>query len=400
MPNIPVITISCPRGLRTSGDVITGVLDLHLALAEEKEVTAITLTLRGEITTQITVYQGNGESTTLQDKVSLFTQKQVIWEPGWAVPPHSSGIASFPFSFTMPTMYLPPSFHSGTHATGGSVRYYIHGVATRKSWYKQNFRVDRAFPFLPVDTSPAPLPSLHQWAGEWQTFSTSKKMRRGIVSHHGLAVAEISMPKLAAIPLFQPIPIRIRIVCTSKPFPRSASNQADTFEFPRCPKVTDIDLNLRQTCNVVVGNDHRKCTDQLGLQAGFGLPDERHLRDTWGNQVQRSNTSPHWVADETDADRGFWSEEVVFSSAMILRCPPPFSTPSLISSIFLDLDVDFPGLGNKLQTCIGPLSLTSGITSSDNLISSPETQIPFEMDLPPTYYEVMQMDEKSSTKVQ
>src|SRR5882724_5591020 len=100
------------------------------------------------------------------------------------------------------------------------------------------------------------------------------------------------MPKLPVIPLFRPIPIRLRIICTSKPLPRSAADNPDKFEFPRNPKQTDIDLMLRQVCIVTVRGHRRQCTDTLGLQAGFGLPDDVNIRATWGNQIQTSMSAP------------------------------------------------------------------------------------------------------------
>jgi hypothetical protein len=51
MPDIPVLTLSCPRALRTSGDIVAGVLNLNVALAEEKDVISVKISLRGEINT-------------------------------------------------------------------------------------------------------------------------------------------------------------------------------------------------------------------------------------------------------------------------------------------------------------------------------------------------------------
>ena len=53
MPDAPVITLSCPRGLRTSGDIVAGVLNFNVALAGEKDVVSVTISLRGEINTSV-----------------------------------------------------------------------------------------------------------------------------------------------------------------------------------------------------------------------------------------------------------------------------------------------------------------------------------------------------------
>ena len=135
---------------------------------------------------------GTRHERTYRESIRLFTLEQVLWVPSSPLPPHSSGTATFPFSFTLPATDLPPSFHGGTTRTGGSVQYYLHAVAARKSWYQRNIRIDHVFPFLPFDRTAAPSFSLSNWLGEWQTFKAEKRIRRGIISRHALAQAEVT----------------------------------------------------------------------------------------------------------------------------------------------------------------------------------------------------------------
>lgn len=54
MPEKAVISISLPRGLRVPGAQIAGLLDLNVALAQEKNVEMVKLSLKGCLTTYVT----------------------------------------------------------------------------------------------------------------------------------------------------------------------------------------------------------------------------------------------------------------------------------------------------------------------------------------------------------
>lgn len=107
------------------------------------------------------------------------------------LPPHTSGVASLPFAFTLPNLNLPPSFHGGTSADGASVQYFVHAEGVRKQWYKFNIRLNAVFPFLSFDPSPAPGYPLPNWPYNWTTRPKVEKVRKGLFAHSGLATVEV-----------------------------------------------------------------------------------------------------------------------------------------------------------------------------------------------------------------
>jgi hypothetical protein len=135
-------------------------------------------------------------SNTHRERVRLINDEVILWTPSGNT--GGEGVLNLPFSFRLPhDPGLPPAFEGGdTDKSGGAVKYYIHAVAERRSWYQRNTRLNQAFPFLPLDYSPAPYVILPNWPGEWQTFRAEEKMRRGIISHHGLVETEVNKPLL------------------------------------------------------------------------------------------------------------------------------------------------------------------------------------------------------------
>jgi len=417
MPEKAVISISLPRGLRVPGAQIAGLLDLNVALAQEKNVEMVKLSLKGCLTTWVTV-RGNNSSTKYTTRQAVFPdQTTVIWTPGMPLPPHTSGVASLPFAFTLPNANLPPSFHGGTSADGASVQYFVHAEGVRKQWYKFNIRLNAVFPFLSFDPSPAPGYPLPNWPYNWTTRPKVEKVRKGLFAHSGVATVEFIFPAMDCIPLFRPIPVRIRVVCRSKPLPISAANQPEAFDFPRNPKLSEIDLNLYLESYIRSSKTSakRKVKNDLGLQAGFGRPDKVTDRAAWGKEVISNAFPPRWNIEERNPEKGYWEEEVTYSSTLIFRCPPPIATQYLTTTLTLSLIVDFPGLGNKVKMDIGPLNLTTGIpppgtlppvppsataqTPSEETVPSYEPPAPqYNLDLPPSYYDVVPTSDEKSEK--
>ena len=144
---------------------------------------------------------------------------------------------------------------------------------------------------------------------------------------------------MVSLPLFKPIPIRIKVTCRSKPLPLSAANDPKSFEFPRNPKVTDIDFTLRTRLRLSYRRGLTSVTrvieDDMGLQAGFGLPNNVGERDTWGKNIEVVISPPTWSIDKEDPKKGFWSEDVTFSSLLYLRCPPPIHLMNLSTAVRL-----------------------------------------------------------------
>jgi len=410
MHETPVFTLSFAPGLRTNGDMVSGILELNVRVAYKTEVEAVKVSLRGEVHTQVTEYSAGSNAAgclAVHEAERFLNQTKIVWISGAPLPSGASQTASFPLNFTLPPDGLPPSFAGGDGNTRGLVQYYVHATAERKPWYKKKFSTDVAFPFLPVDRGPAPYLVLPDWAGEWQSYEGSKKIRKGIVSRYGHVQVNFSMPKLPEIPLFRPIPVKVHIICSSKALPRSSANDPSKFEFPRNPKLEDCDLNLLQACIVKAQDFCRRISDDLGAPGGFGK-DDKKKRATWGHQqVQAETRAPYWVP-ETGGGR--WREEVTFSTVVVFRCPPPFKTSTLSNTLYLEFAVDFPGFGNQLKLSTGALKLSSGIVPRDADRNTSDwdslpTQAtmpgehycpPGEMDLPPSYWEVIHSDEREN----
>jgi len=136
----------------------------------------------------------------------------------------------------------------------------------------------------------------------------------------------------------------------------------------------------------------RAIESDLGLQAGFGTPEDVNQRGVWGRNIKLETVPPKWEVSQEDPNKGVWKEEVMFSSILSIRCPPPFKTGKYgsglttvqslsttvsystllfnirsffiiesISKLSLILVIDFPGLGNSVRLNIRTLPLTSGI---------------------------------------
>jgi len=130
-------------------------------------------------------------------------QTHIVWTTDTPDPAGPPKTLRFPFSFKLPLDELPPSFASGDDNTSGLVQYYVHAVAKRKSWLKQNFRVDKPFLFLPVDRGLSPYLILPHWPGQWQAYTESKKVRKGLFSRFGRVDVEVSCcPHMRIIRLF------------------------------------------------------------------------------------------------------------------------------------------------------------------------------------------------------
>ncbi|KIJ47894.1 hypothetical protein M422DRAFT_248482 [Sphaerobolus stellatus SS14] len=360
----PVISISLPKGLRVPGERVSGILNLNIELAKEKGVDEVTVSLRGEIKTWVTTGNSGNDTnrTTERDKETLFQMTCSLWREGETIPSQEAGIASFPFAFSIPDGNLPPSFYGGTRENGGAVVYYVHAVGRRRKWYKRNIHVDEIFPCIPSDTGPSVLYSLPSWNGGWDMHQNSEKVKKGIFSHSGLVTAAIILPSMPSIPLFKPIPINLKVTCRSKSLPLSAANNPRSFEYPRNPKVSDIDFILYSRLTIKHSTQvTRVIEEEIGHQAGFGLPDGVRERDTRGKHVDIAISPPVWTIDKGDPNKGYWSEEITFSSLLFLRCPPPIRTRQLNTTMSLKLVIDFAGLGNKVKVEIPDLSLTSGL---------------------------------------
>jgi hypothetical protein len=123
------------------------------------------------------------------------------------------------------------------------------------------------------------------------------------------------------------------VVCSSKPLPASASSDISKFDFPRIPSSAGVDVRLRQMCFVQAQSYKRNCSNDLGLQAGFGLLEDKEKQEVWAKQINVTVGEPRWVVDDHDKSTGRWREDVKFASVVTFRCAPPFSVQNMTTSV-------------------------------------------------------------------
>jgi len=390
MSSDQLVTINCSRDLRFEGSEVSGTVNLNTVLAKEKEISAIKVSLKGWIHTWVQV--STGQSTyKARDNEPLFKIEETIWTPETSIPDQQYANVTLPFTFTIPqsAFQLPPSFDSGNWAHGGRVQYYVHVIAEKPAWYKRNTRVNAPFSFLPLDRTSAPKLRFDDWPGPWNDMCKAVEVRQNalkIFGGQGSVEATIHLPQAESLPLFTRIPYKINVVCSSKLMSSSSSTDPSSFTFPRNPKMTDIELELRQHVKVKASVHRRTYNDKHGLLGGLGTMENLE-------NIQTQMTDPVWIPDEQKPDKGRWRESVTYSGFFILRCPPPINTNLIRTEVNIDAKIDFPGIGNSWKATIGPLPLSSGVTTP----VPPSGANAYDITVPPSYWDVMG-DEEVETK--
>jgi len=386
------LTIDSTKDLRVEGSKLSGSVQLNPSLAKEKGATSVSVALKALVKTWIQVDTGQGSYRTIESQV-LFKIEHVIWDTETSIPDHPYETISLPWSFTIPTVddrdeNLPSSLHCGNSHHGGKIQYYIHAVADRPGWYKRNTRVNAPFPFLPIDKTPAPTLQLDEWTGSWTKLQKSINVRSNalmVFGPSGSVDVSLQLPKVDSFPLFTRIPCRIKITCSSKQLPSTSSLDPNTFTFPRAPKMSDIELELSQHCRIRARGHRRTFNEKLGLLGGFGTLD--HLEN-----ILSERSEPVWDMDEEKEDKGRWTESVTYTAQLILRCPTPTDTKLIQTEINILAKVNFPGIGNTWKTKLGPLPISSGITSAEQLNVNQELRTQLDFAVPPSYWDVMEDD--------
>ncbi|KIJ47887.1 hypothetical protein M422DRAFT_778016 [Sphaerobolus stellatus SS14] len=422
MDDSSVISISLPKGIRTPGERLQGTVDLDINLIKEKKVESVSLALRGELKVWWSLHNGNGVYNVTREKYPIFQEQTfTLWQKGNAFPSARDGIARIPFDCIIPNGDFPPSIETGSPDTGAKVHYSLRAIGSRTGWFKQNIKVHYVFPFLPFDISaspsyslsPVPSYSLSRGRYDWKSYAVAENVRKGLLGSSGQIRAELILPDIPQIPLFRIIPIRLRIRSRSKQLPHSMANNPTAFDFPRNPKLSEMQLMFKRFATVSTSTGAKRTVeDDLGLQAGFGTPTDYAQGQNWGKDVEVSTVPPFWTLDESDPQFGYWNEEINFSSTIVFRCPPPIQRQYLTTTYQLELTVDLPGLGNKVTLSVSPLVFTSGILPRQEInpgltvpnnrrapsprsrSPSPMPHISSEIDLPPSYYQVPPYEEE------
>jgi hypothetical protein len=158
--------------------------------------------------------------------------------------------------------------------------------------------------------------------------------------------------------------------------------------------MTDIALELVQRSRIKARHHKKSFNEKQGLLGGFGTLDNLA-------NIQTERTEPVWVRDELKEDKGRWSESVTYTAQLILRCPTPAETrliqtevrfsdnPSKNDELLIPLKVhilakvDFPGIGNTWKSKLGPLPISSGIKSAEELDANQELRTQLDIAVPP-----------------
>jgi len=194
----------------------------------------------------------------------------------------------------------------------------------------------------------------------------------------GSVDVSIHLPQAESLPLFTRIPCRIHIICNSKPMSSSHSTDPTSFTFPRNPKMSDIELELKQHSRTKISGYKGRCKDSCGTIGGFGSMENPSDIDT-------QMTAPVWMPDEKTSGKGRWMESVTYTTHLILNCPTPIQTQLICTEIHIDATIDFPGIGNTWKETIGPLPISSGITNPER--NGLDQDLDFAV--PPSYWDVV-----------
>ncbi|KZT38041.1 hypothetical protein SISSUDRAFT_1047635 [Sistotremastrum suecicum HHB10207 ss-3] len=76
---------------------------------------------------------------------------------------------------------------------------------------------------------------------------------------------------------------------------------------------------------------------------------------------------------------------------MKLTCPPTFDTKLLKIRYALESKIVFPGLGNTFKIACSPGPISSGVYYNSYVVQ--DGQIEGQLDLPPTYWDVVDGDD-------
>jgi len=396
-----LLVINCSKELRFEGSEVSGTVNLNVALAKEKEISAIKISLKGGVHTWEYVSTATG-GYQINDQEPLFKFEETIWTPDTSIPDRQYNTISLPFKFTIPqgASSLPPSMHSGNSLAGSRIQYYVHVVAEKPAWFKRNTRVNAPFPLLPLDRTTAPTLRFDNWSGPWSDTKKVVEVRQNalkLFGGQGSIDATIRLPQVESFPLFTRIPIQLHITCASKPLPSASSSDPSTFTFPRIPKINEIHLQLTQHHKIVVLKNRRSYNEKHGPLGGFGTIEK-------SDDIRVERTEPVWMSEEGKGDKeGRWKESVTYTGFVIFRCPTPVNSKLVRTETNIEAKIDFQGVGNTWKATIGPLPLSSGVSIAPPQGISPGSNA-YDIAIPPSYWDViedgkvMNKDEKDEKK--
>ncbi|KZT32319.1 hypothetical protein SISSUDRAFT_1123472 [Sistotremastrum suecicum HHB10207 ss-3] len=350
-----LLSIHITPGLRTPGAVVEGNARLHIGKLREKEIMEVAGRLIGEaLSPSADTVSENGYR--LSDV--FFKRDVVLWTPQTVAEVDASGFATIPFTFEIPEdEKLPPSFECvGRRGVNGSVEYRVEAVGLVKKWDQKDLKASSVFPFLPFDSIPVTLVNCSR-----QSWKKEKNIRKALLFSTGAHItAEISLPKVEALPIFQPIPIEVKIASFSDWLSQSASSSPDS-HLPPLPQ-NAYDLDLKWICQMTskVGDP---IIVPIAIIPGMKESSRTHYVSPPAWQSALEIKAPQWMLkdDLNPSKGGRWSKEIIYHWTPTLTCPPSFETSLFTLQYCIELIIHLPGMRNDLQLQTGPLILSSGV---------------------------------------
>ncbi|KZS88687.1 hypothetical protein SISNIDRAFT_489929 [Sistotremastrum niveocremeum HHB9708] len=389
-----VFSLEMDDDLRIPGSMVSGFVDINLSRAFEKKVKEVSVMLVGEVTTRVS-QTGFDTSTSEEERKSFIEQRTSLWELEKSPPPFSSSsdsnILSIPFAFEIPDESLPPSFWCSTAEGCAFVKYFVKVTAFRDAWYNSNVSISRPFPFTPFDDSVLLTDSAISCAARGK-HTAQKLMRKGaLFGGRGKVEVDFFVPGLPVMPQLQSIPVTVAIRCFSKPLSSSHSKDPSKFTFPK-PPACPREIALYLTCVCDIRAQHYEVTSIASQKpiGCFGKPAKRLPDDALAERVRVAVEEPVWYPDEQNSKEGRWGQAVELSTEVVLCCSSSFDVDILKVNYQLDLKISFDGFDNELEMTI-PL----GPVSSGLYRDQPHDHLP-KLDLPPGYWEVVQVVEGKS----
>ncbi|KAH8916637.1 hypothetical protein BT69DRAFT_1339985 [Atractiella rhizophila] len=402
------------------GFVVSGSVTLDLRSPET--IDALKIRVKGVVKTSVMrVHGGSGTRHPILDEVTFLDRGHTLFHtgatpltyplaPSGTMPPvertnQSSdptklqGTFVFPFSLHVkntvqlvrPVLYaregteyeLPPSFSlsmAGWEQARGlqaiseraSIQYYIKLTLSRHGLLRPNDRlfapliVLRNHPVPPI--SPPKLLTLRErgpveeptcWAGRKQR----QEVRKGVVFGRRTAWYEVilMLPEPAIFSKDAIIPYRVRIV---------SSSPKDTTTFP----LNQIHVSLIQRCDIRAQN----------------APDHQETAVAIGQSVEEGNPDGEAINGPAIADGAVWGKRIRGEFHLKSKLAPSFKAPNLICDYLVRVIISCPGPGND-TILVSPVRLVS-IAQEEAAGGTGTGEL--NIDLPPSYYEVVEADDR------
>ncbi|KAG0152512.1 hypothetical protein CROQUDRAFT_85616 [Cronartium quercuum f. sp. fusiforme G11] len=404
-----------PVLLQGVDDELQGELKLVLGDVGES-FSEIRVKCKGVVSTLVVRAQGNNAGNALRDETVFMQLDQSLYQPPLlsTLDQKLSGTMTFPFKFSLPTTYanhpvLPPSFALTSSMPDpiasftrhdmptkiiewASIKYYVKVTLARRGLLRTNDRLLAPFvllsrPSQPPESSftrlaaqnlglpfPSPMEDPDGWMG--------RKIRQHIKLPASHSSCEQGRTAWYEVMVLLPSPL---CYARNNPLPYyikfTSSDPSITTDFSQPSFKVSLLQRAILTALGVSG------THENSLAKGSSRPDGPH-----GGIHLRSDTNTHW-------SRRYQGDLMLVSNAV-----PNFSCQNIAIQYYFNLTVSVPNQSSDLHISL-PIQLVSAPrhastprgeqSSSEDATSTPSavpTAAAVAEDLPPSYWDVQEMD--------